>query len=284
MTASLQKLAADAELPLKLMIAIAQEGGKSRKIEQIGPYYSQPMIGEMHDTAPTAAQQQATVTARELRQLGINTNLAPVADVTSGWGTVMDGRSFNSDAEFTAELCAAAVKGYRGALTISAIKHFPGYGSADGDSGQTLATVESDMETLQNSDLLPFAAAIKEDVPMVMVANLSVPALDPSGKPASLSSIIVSDLLRGSMGFKGVVISENLEMGSVTEERSVGEAAVAAVTAGVDIILVADTADAQKEAFDALIAAARAGTLREADIDRSVIRIIELKKKYRLEM
>lgn len=283
MNTELQKLAAAAGAPAKLLIAVDQEGGKTRRFPNIGPYYSQPMIGEMHDTAPDTAQQQASSTARDLKKLGINTNLAPVADVSSGWGSYMDGRSFSSDSEFTAELTARAVKGYNNATTISATKHFPGLGSADADSEQTLPTLDSDLETLQSTDLPPFASAIKEGAPMIMVAHVAVPALDASNTPASLSKPIITDLLRGSMGFTGVVITDDLEMGAITESRSVGDAAVAAVTAGADIVEVAHTPEKQTEAFNALIAAVKSGKLNEADIDKSVVRIINLKKKYRLE-
>lgn len=283
MNAALQKLATDAGQPAKLMIAIAQEGGKSRQMEEIGPYYSEPFIGEMHDTAPTAAQQQATVTVRELKRLGFNVNLAPAVDVSAGWGTVMDGRSYGYDAEFDAEIAAAAVKSYNGANFICTPKYFPGMGAADGDAQRALPTVESDRETLEGKDLLPFAAVIKENAPMIMVGHIKVSALDPSGTPASMSPLITTDFLKGVMGFKGVVITDDLEQGGVTAEYTIGEAAVLAVAAGADIVLVGQTAEAQQEAFDALRSAVSSGKLHQADIDRSVTRILEMKKKYRLE-
>lgn len=284
MNTGLQQLAADAKQPVKLMIAVDQEGGKSRRFEDIGPYYSEPMIGEMGDAAPDAAQQQASSAARDLKRLGINTNLAPVVDVSSGWGTIMDGRAFSSDTAFVAELGARAVKGYNNATTICSPKHFPGLGSVDEDTEQTQATLSSDLETIQGTDLPPFASAIAEGAPMIMVAHLSVPALDASGAPASLSRPIITDLLRKQMGFTGVVITDDLEMGAITESRSVGEAAVAAVAAGADIVMVAHTAAKQQEAYDALIAAVKSGKLNAAEIDKSVLRIINMKKKYRLEL
>lgn len=281
---SLQALAAQAKQPARLIIATDQEGGKTRRFETIGPYYSQPMIGEMPDEAAAAtAQQQASATARDLKKLGVNTNLAPVADVSSGWGTVMDGRSYGAEAELVAELSARAVKGYNNATTISCPKHFPGHGSADEDSEEASATVESSREELDSVDLVPFREVIKEGAPMIMVAHLSVPALDPSGTPASLSRAITTDLLRKGMGFNGVIITDDLEMKAITGTRSVGEAAVAAVYAGADIVIVAHTAARQAEAHDAIVAAVRAGKLKEEDINKSVTRILEMKRKYRLE-
>ncbi|MFA5801895.1 MAG: glycoside hydrolase family 3 N-terminal domain-containing protein [Thermoleophilia bacterium] len=281
--ATLQTLAVQANQPAKLMIAVDQEGGKTRRFEKIGPYYSQPMIGEMHDAAPDAAQQQASSAARDLKKIGINTNLAPVADVSSGWGSTMDGRSFSQDTAFTAELTGRAIKGYNNATTISCAKHFPGHGSADNDSETALSTVSSDLATIQTTDLPPFQAAVAEGVPMIMVAHLVVPALDATETPSSLSKPIVTDLLRTQMAFPGVIITDDMEMGALAETETMGTAAVAAVLAGNDMLIVAHTQSKQNEAYDAILAAVKAGKIKEADIDKSVARILDMKKKYRLE-
>lgn len=284
LNSSLQSLAVQADQPAKLIIATDQEGGKTRRFNNIGPYYSQPMIGEMPgEAAAMTAQLQASSTARDLKRIGINTNLAPVADVSSGWGTVMDGRSYGAEAELVAELSASAVKGYNNATTISCPKHFPGHGSADEDSEEAPATVESSREELDTIDLLPFGEVIKAGAPMIMTAHLSVPAIDPSGTPASLSRIITTDLLRKNMAFTGVILTDDLEMAAITSNRSVGEAAVAALAAGADMVMVAHRADRITEAHGAIIAAVRAGKLKEEDINKSVVRILEMKKKYRLE-
>ena len=284
LNSSLQSLAVQAEQPAKLIIATDQEGGKTRRFDNIGPYYSQPMIGEMPgEAAAMTAQLQASSTARDLKKIGINTNLAPVADVSSGWGSVMDGRSYGAEAELVAELSASAVKGYNNATTISCPKHFPGHGSADENTEEAPATVESSREELDTIDLLPFGEAIKAGAPMLMTAHLSVPALDPTGTPASLSRVITTDLLRKGMAYNGVILTDDLEMAAITSNRSVGEAAVAALAAGADMVMVAHRADRITEAHGAIIAAVRAGKLKEEDINKSVVRILEMKKKYRLE-
>ncbi len=281
---ALQALAAQAKHPAKLIIAIDQEGGATRRFTDIGPYYSEPMIGEMGgEAAAAAAQQQASSAARDLKKLGINTNLAPVVDVSGGWGSIMDGRSFGDDSELVTELGGKAVRGYNNATTISCPKHFPGHGSADGDSEKTLPTVDLSLEAIQQSELPPFQEVIKEGAPMILVAHLSVPALDPSGTPSSLSHPIVTDLLRRSLNFPGVIITDDLEMGAITERMSVGDAAVAAISAGADMVIVGHTPEKQIEAYEALLAAVRSGKLKEDDISKSVTRIIEMKKKYRLE-
>ncbi len=284
LNAALQALAAQAKHPVKLIIAIDQEGGATRRFTDIGPYYSEPMIGEMGgEAAAAAAQQQASSAARDLKKLGINTNLAPVVDVSDGWGSIMDGRSFGDDSELVTELGGKAVRGYNNATTISCPKYFPGHGSADGDSEKTLPTVDLSLEAIQQSELPPFQEVIKEGAPMILVAHLSVPALDSSGTPSSLSRPIVTNLLRRSLNFPGVIITDDLEMGAITERMSVGDAAVAAIRAGTDMVIVGHTPEKQIEAYEALLAAVRSGKLKEDDISKSVTRIIEMKKKYRLE-
>jgi len=282
MNASLQELAAQAGHPMQLMIATDQEGGATRRFKSIGPSYSEPMIGEMQGGAgSSAAQQLSSQAARELKKLGINTNLAPVADVSAGWGTIMDTRSYGTDPQVVATLTAKAVKGYNNATTISCVKHFPGLGPADGDPEKTLPTVTSDRATLESTDLLPFQEAIKENAPMIMVTHVAVPALDSTGTPASLSRPIITDLLRKQMAFNGVIITDDLEMGAISQPAA--ESAVAAVYAGADIVMFAHTPAKQLEAYDAIVSAVRAGKLKEDDINRSVVRILEMKKKYRLE-
>lgn len=282
--AALQALAAQANQPAKLMIAIDQEGGATRRFTDIGPYYSEPMIGEMGgEAASAAAQQQASSAARDLKKLGINTNLAPVVDVSDGWGSIMDGRSFGSDSEVVTELGGMAVRGYNNATTISCPKHFPGHGSADGDSEESLPTVDLSLEGIEQSELPPFKKVIEEGAPMIMVAHLSVPALDATGTPASLSRTIVSGLLRTNLAFPGVIITDDLEMGAITGSMTVGDAAVNAVAAGNDMIIVGHTTANQLEAYDTLLAAVKAGKIKEEDINKSVTRIIDMKKKYRLE-
>ncbi len=283
--AALQSVAVQAKQPAKLMIAIDQEGGATRRFTDIGPFYSEPMIGEMTGGAgAAAAQQQASSAARDLKKLGINTNLAPDADVSDGWGSVMDGRSFGSDSEVVTELTGRAVVGYNNATTICSPKHFPGHGSADGDSEKTLPTVDLSLEALDQSELPPFKEAIKQGAPMIMVGHLSVPALDATGTASSISKPIVTDLLRKGLGFTGVIITDDLEMGAITEKMSVADAAVAAVTAGNDIVMVAQTAANQNAVYDALVAAVKSGKVKEDDINKSVARIIDMKKKYRLEL
>jgi beta-N-acetylhexosaminidase len=283
MNEALQQLAVDGAHPAKLMIAVDQEGGKTRRFDDIGPYYSEPMIGEMpEEAALQTARLQAGSTARDLRAIGINTNLAPVIDVSGGWGTVMDVRSYGTDTEWVAQLGAEAVSGYVNASTISCPKHFPGLGSADDDPEEVLPSLDYSYEDIVTLDLPPFTAAIQAGAPMIIVTHLAVPVMDQSGTPASLSAVLTTDLLRTNMGFEGVIITDDLEMGAITENLSVSEAAVTAVEAGADIVMVAHTLDEQIATYEALLEAVNTGQIPEERINESVVRVLDMKKDYRL--
>jgi beta-N-acetylhexosaminidase len=283
MNATLQQMAVDSGHPAGLLIAVDQEGGKTRRFTGIGPYYSEPMIGEMPDeAAEQTARVQASSAARDLKRIGINTNLAPVVDVSGGWGSVMDVRSFGTDTEMVTRLSTEAVKGYVGATTICAPKHFPGLGSAEGDPEVELSRLEFDLEDIETYELPPFTAVIEAGAPMIMVTHMIVPALDASESPATMSSLIMNDLLREQLGFTGVVITDDLEMEAITENWSVSDAAVMAVGAGADIVIVAHTAVEQEATRDALVAAINSGQLDEEKIDAAVVRILDMKKKHRI--
>jgi beta-N-acetylhexosaminidase len=283
MNEALQQLAVDGAHPAKLMIAVDQEGGKTRRFDDIGPFYSEPMIGEMpEEAALQTARLQAGSTARDLRAIGINTNLAPVLDVSGGWGTVMDVRSYGTDTEWVAQLGAEAVSGYVNASTISCPKHFPGLGSADDDPEEVLPSLDYSYEDIVTLDLPPFTAAIQAGAPMIMVTHLAVPVMDQSGTPASLSAVLTTDLLRTNMGFEGVIITDDLEMGAITENLSVSDAAVAAVEAGADIVMIAHTLDEQIAVYDALLEAVDTGQITEDRINESVVRILDMNNDYRL--
>lgn len=283
MNATLQQLAFDAGHPVGLLIAVDQEGGKTRRFTDIGPYYSEPMIGEMpEDAAEQTARLQASSAARDLKRIGINTNLAPVLDVSGGWGSVMDVRSFSDDTDLVTRLGAEAVKGYVGASTICAPKHFPGLGSAEGDPEEEMARLEMSAEDITTYELPPFAAAIEAGAPMIMVTHMVVPALDATEAPATISGPIMKELLRSQMGFAGVIITDDLEMGSITGTMSVSEAAVQAVAAGADIVMVAHTLEEQQAVHAALVAAIESGQLDGAEIDAAVGRILEMKQQHRI--
>ncbi|WP_248841005.1 glycoside hydrolase family 3 N-terminal domain-containing protein [Frankia sp. AgKG'84/4] len=220
------------------------------------------------------ARDAARVTGADLRSLGVNVDFAPDADVnTNPANPVIGERSYGDDPAAVARLTAAAVSGFTAAGVAAAAKHFPGHGSTSVDSHQDLPLVTASRERLAAVDLAPFRAAIAADVPMIMVGHLLATAVD-SRLPTSLSPAAVTGLLRGDLGFDGVVVTDALNMAAITKRYSPGEAAVRAVLAGDDLLLMPPRL---REARDGLVAAVRSGRVPASRIDASVRRLLLLK-------
>ncbi|AXX27616.1 glycoside hydrolase family 3 C-terminal domain-containing protein [Actinosynnema pretiosum subsp. pretiosum] len=227
-----------------------------------------------------AAERAASVTARELRALGITQNFAPDADVNSNPANPVIGvRSFSSDPDLAATMVAAQVRGYqqrhlsRTAVSAAA-KHFPGHGDTADDSHTSLPTVDRTVEQWREVDAKPFRAAIAAGVDSIMTAHIRMPAIDPSGEPATLSKPVVTGLLREELGYDGVVITDSLAMAGVRQLHTDAEIPVLALKAGVDQLLMPVKLG---EAIDAVVAAVRAGELSERRIDQSVLRVLRMK-------
>jgi beta-N-acetylhexosaminidase len=175
---------------------------------------------------------------------------------------------------------AAAVDGFEEAGVISAAKHFPNHGPATSDSHVSLPVIRHDMETVGSYDLPPFRAAVKAGVPMVMVGHLVYPSIDPE-HPASLSKDAIS-MLREDLGFEGVVVTDDLAMAGASGGGPPARAAVEAVRAGADLLIISSPPQQQADAYDAVVAAVRSGELSRTQIRESVGRILEVKEKYHL--
>ncbi|MCU1347552.1 MAG: Beta-N-acetylhexosaminidase Beta-lactamase, partial [Acidobacteria bacterium] len=202
--------------------------------------------------------------------------LAPVADVNvNPKNPVINARSFGEDPAEVSRYVTAFIRGARSEGVLTTAKHFPGHGDTHVDSHRSLATLEVDRERLERVELVPFRAAIAAGVDAIMPGHLSVPALDPTPSlPATLSRPILQGLLRGELGFRGLIVSDAFDMGGLTEHFDAGEAAVQAIEAGEDQILMSTDLDA---AIGALLAAVRGGRLTERRIDESVQRILDAK-------
>lgn len=264
---------------IPLLMGIDQEHGVVRRVAEPAAQFPGNMAlgatGQLED-----AYQAALVTARELRALGVNLNFAPVADVNINPDNPIIGtRSFGDRPGEVSALTAMQVQGYIEGGVAATAKHFPGHGDTDVDSHTGLPLIEHSREELVSVDLPPFQAAIDAGVDAVMTAHIVVPALDPSGRPATLSELILTDLLRGTMGFEGVIITDALTMDAVNSSGDTGQVAVMALQAGADILLMPP---AMKEAFPAVLDAVAAGELSIARIDQSVRRILRLKQKLGL--
>lgn len=234
-------------------------------------------LGEQAD--PAAVYQAGQDISESLRAVGLNMDFAPVADVASSSSAVIGSRSFGSDAQ----LCASMVSVMTGSLTageiIPCLKHFPGYGSAITDDHYGTSILTKTLDDLEACDFLPFASGIEAGAPFVMVSHLSVPEVVGDETPSDLSSKIVTELLRNKLGFTGVIITDSHQMASITDHYSSGEAAVKALEAGVDMILMPQDLQA---AFDGVKAALSDGTLTQDRIDESVLRILQVKAEYNI--
>ena len=238
---------------------------------------SMQSLGEQAD--PAAVYQAGQDISESLRAVGLNMDFAPVADVSGGSASVIGSRSFGSDAQ----LCASMVSVMTGSLTageiIPCLKHFPGYGSAITDDHYGTSILTKTLDDLEACDFLPFASGIEAGAPFVMVSHLSVPEVVGDETPCDLSSKIVTELLRNKLGFTGVIITDSHQMASITDHYTSGEAAVQALEAGVDMILMPQDLQA---AFDGVKAALSSGTLTQDRIDESVLRILQVKAEYNI--
>ena len=219
------------------------------------------------------------VTAREGRALGIHWTFSPVADVNNNpRNPIVNVRSFGEDPELVARLVAAYIEGARAGAMLTAVKHFPGHGDTAVDSHVALPVLTVDRERLEAVELAPFRAAVAAGVDAVMVGHIAVPAIDPSGAAATLSPALTGELLRGELGFDGLIVTDALEMDGLRPAWA-GGAAVRSVKAGTDVVLLpADT----RVAVQSLARGVREGQLDEARLDASVRRILEVKARLGL--
>ncbi|MFD9045024.1 glycoside hydrolase family 3 protein [Streptomyces bottropensis] len=226
------------------------------------------------------AREAGRVSGAELRALGVRQDYAPVADVNVNPANPVIGvRSFGADPQAVSKLVAAQVKGYQGAGVAATAKHFPGHGDTAVDSHYGFPVIEHTRAQWSTLDAPPFRAAIRAGIDSIMTAHIMVPALDPSGDPATLSRPILTGILRGELGYDGVVVTDSLGMQGVREKYGDDQVPVLALRAGVDQLLNPPSIDV---AWNAVLAAVRAGRLTEARLDASVLRILRLKAKLGL--
>jgi len=263
-----------------LFIAVDQEGGVVQRIMDVVTVLPGNMaIGSVGD--PDCAYAAGRITAIELGFLGINVNFAPVLDVSNNPDNPSTGvRSFGGDPDKVAELGKQMIIGFQEFGLIGCAKHFPGKGNVSVDSHLDLPLNASKKETLRSCELKPFVAAIDAHVGMMMTAHVMYPELAENKiLPATLSRNIMTGLLRAELGFTGVLITDDMEMGAIAKYFTVEESAVKAVAAGVDIVMVCHTLAKQREALAALRNAVDAGTIPAGRIDESLSRIAALKEK-----
>lgn len=254
------------------LISVDEEGGRVARLmntvgtTKLGSMYSYRAQGTQgaHDNAQTIA--------RDIAAYGFNTDFAPVADVwTNKRSNAIGDRAYSDNYDEAATLVAAAVSGFRNAGVICCLKHFPGHGSTATDSHNGAATVDKTLPQLRQEDLKPFVSGIAAGADMVMVGHLTVPTMD--DVPASLSHKLVTNLLRYDLGFHGVIVTDGLQMQALAQYTD-GEKAVLALAAGNDMLLEISDVPGAVAAVEQALAD---GTLTQAALDASVLRVLQLK-------
>lgn len=266
-------LQAQSNEKVPLFIGIDEEGGDVvRMAEKLTPPPSQKEIGATGDIEQ--AKTWAIKTAKSLKDMGINVNFAPVADVGSN-----DKRSYSTDTNTVIDFVRAATEGYQQENIIYSLKHFPGIGKGRVDSHVDSSSIDVTKEILMAEDIIPFKTIIDENEPndyFILVSHLKYPALDEE-YPASLSSKIMTDLLRNELGYKGIIITDDMEMGAVANHNDFRSIGVNAVKAGADIVLVCHEYEHQQEVYLGLLDAVNSSEISQERIDESVKRIIKVK-------
>ena len=229
-----QVRALDAQLQRKAhgraLIALDQEGGQVRRLP-----WASPRLDGSRQTTTSLARRSASAAARDLRAVGANVNLAPVADVALA-GSEMSRRAFPGGAANVAKLVGAALSGYRGTGVAPTVKHFPGFGAATANTDDAVVRIDRSRTQMQQTELVPFGRAIAANVPLVMVSHAVYPAYD-ADHIASQSRAILTTLLRGELGFKGVAATDSMEARAVLARSSVAVAAERSLRAGADLLL-----------------------------------------------
>jgi beta-N-acetylhexosaminidase len=271
----LNELQSEAALPL-LVAADMERGISFRMRRGVVPLPYAMAVGATRSEA--AARFTGEVTAREGRALGIHWAFAPVADVNNNpLNPIINIRSYGEDPELVARLGAAFVEACHAGGLLATAKHFPGHGDTASDSHLQVAEYGADRARLEAVELVPFKRAVAAGVDAVMIGHIAVPALDPSGAPASVSRA-VGDLLRGELGFDGLVVTDAMDMVGAKGAWT-GDSAIRAVQAGADMILLPPDPDV---AVEALVRSVHEGQLSESRLEASVLRILQAKERLGL--
>lgn len=269
---------------IPMLIGIDQEGGRVQRIKDMQdvnvltiPYMLE--LGKTKDKE--LAYNVGRVVAKEIAAFGINLDFAPVIDIYSNPNnTVIGNRAFGTDAQTVIDMALPFANGMLEENIIPVYKHFPGHGDTDSDSHVELPVITKTEEEILEKELLPFKAAIENGAQMIMTAHIALPSITGDYTPATLSTKIVNDILRQDLGFKGVVITDAVNMGAIADNYTIEEVCRYSINAGVDIILMPEDPKATIDTIERLVSN---GTITEDRIDESVKRILILKYKNKLD-
>ncbi len=275
LTNDLQAIAGDHPL----LIAIDQEGGR---VSRLPPDFTifPPAATVAQSGSTELTYQAAAVTAKELRSVGINMNMAPVLDIhTNPANPIIGNRAFGTTPEQVCRMSAATIAGLHDHRVLACGKHFPGHGDTNTDSHLELPTVQASRQQLEDRELQPFRYAIHHGLQAMMTAHIHYPALDPT-YPATLSSTILSGLLRRDLGFSGVILSDDLEMRAILDHSHIGDAAIRSLQAGADMLLICKSRTLATDTVHALRHALISHQLDPAQVEASIARIQQMKQQF----
>lgn len=265
-------------LNLPMFLCVDEEGGQVTRLAgkagfDLPVYDNMSVIGSQGDTEQ--AYQMGESIGQYLYDLGFNTDFAPVADVlTNPNNQVVSYRSFGSDPETVKGMTDAVSRGLASKKILATYKHFPGHGNTAADTHAGYAYSNKTKEELYQCELIPFIQGIEDEVPFIMMGHISLPNIVGDDTPASLSKTIVTDLLIDELGYKGIIITDALNMGAVSQQYSSAQAAVKALNAGVDMLLMPADFNA---AYQGVLAAVQSGEISEERINKSVEKILKAK-------
>lgn len=265
---------------IPLFLSVDQEGGRVARLPGLDPLKSAEEIGVTNDTQ--YAFKNGQLIGRHLQKFGFQLDFAPVLDINSNPdNTVIGDRAFGNEEEVVSEMGIKMMEGLQDQGVITAVKHFPGHGDTLEDSHTDLPVVDKTREELNEKELIPFKKAIDVGVDMVLVAHIVLPELG-SDLPATMSKEVI-DILRVDWHYDGVVVTDDLTMGAITDNYPMDEAVVESFRAGVDIMLIAHGEENLDMGIQGLKDAINEGEISEARLDESVTRILELKQQYKLD-
>jgi beta-N-acetylhexosaminidase len=277
LNAALQRAARASNQP-PLLIAVDQETGTLFAIPETTPFPGNLALGATRD--PELARRMGRAVGRELAAMGANVNLAPVCDVNiNPKNSAVGARSFGQDANLVAQMVSAYVQGLQEVGVAATAKHFPGHGDTAMDSHYGTPVVDHDGERLRAVEFPPFRAAIDAGARLVLTAHIALPRLDSQGDlPATLSPLVLKGILRQELGFRGVIITDAMDMQSIAQERGMIVDSITAAVAGVDVFLSGPAQAGTRVIYDSLLHAAWRNLISPAEIKASAARIIELKQ------
>lgn len=265
-------------MKIPVYLGVDEEGGTVARVGQnsnfsVPRYTSMREIGDSGDIAK--AYQAGNAIGSYLKELGFNMDFAPDADViTNPENKVIGNRSFGTDGELVGNMAMEAARGFKDSGIAPCVKHFPGHGGTKGDTHEGYAYTDKTIEQLKEQELVPFQKAVEGKIDFIMVSHISVPASEAGDTPASLSSVLINGLLKEDMGYEGIVITDAMNMGAISQAYSSAQAAVEAFNAGADMLLMPENFE---EAYQGILTGVREGVVSEERLNEGVLRILKAK-------